>query len=48
MGKRCTGKRDINRITVEFKLETTFTILNWVCILIESQWNLNDNSGMDD
>ena len=35
--------QDINRITVEFKFAGAVCIFCDICILIESQWNLNED-----
>ena len=37
--------QDINRITVEFKWQQLQNSLKSTAILIESQWNLNTESG---
>ena len=38
---------DINRITVEFKSGTLFVKSGSAFILIESQWNLNENVSLN-
>ena len=34
----------INRIRLEFKVDTPFTLPHWLCVLIESDWNSKDES----